>query len=116
MEPIPAQGITIQERSDVQVIKVVQDLDNYGAADLEKELKDLIGSKKYKLVVDLSKVNYVNSTAVGMLVGMAKQAKRKGGDLKVCGLKDRIRKTFDLLGASKVLEIFDTEESAIDSF
>jgi len=116
VEPIPAQGITIQERSGVQVIKVTQDLDNYGAADLEKELKDLIGSKNYKLVVDLSKVNYVNSTAVGMLVGIAKQARRKGGDLKVCGLKDKIRKTFDLLGASKVLEIFDSEESAVNSF
>lgn len=75
-----------------------------------------MGSKNYKLVVDLSKVSYVNSTAVGMLIGLAKQARNKGGDLKVCGLSDKLRKTFDLLGASKVLETFDSEESAVSSF
>lgn len=116
MDAITVPGITIEERSGVQVVKLSQDLDSYGAADLEKELKKLLSSKSYKIVVDLSGVDYVSSTAVGVLVGVAKQARGKGGDLKLCGLSDKLKKTFDLLGASKVLEIYDTEDAAVGGF
>jgi anti-sigma B factor antagonist len=116
VEPIPAQGITIQEESGVHIVRIAQDLDNYGASDLEKELNSLMKARNNKLVLDLSKTNYANSTSVGVLIGAAKQARGKGGDVKVFGLSDKLRKTFDLLGASKVLEIFDSESSAVSSF
>jgi len=91
-------------------------LDSYTAVDLRKELDGLQKQRNYKIVVNLSKVEYINSTAVGALVGTAKQIRRRSGDLKVYGLAENLRRTFDLVGASKVLEMYDSESDAMSSF
>ena len=91
-------------------------MDSYTAVDLRKELDDLQKQRSYKIVVNLSNVEYINSTAVGALVGTAKQVRRRDGDLKVYGLADNLKRTFDLVGASKVVELYKSEAEAISSF
>jgi len=108
--------MTIRESDDIRIIDVNGDLDSYASADLRKELDVLQRQKNYKIVVNLSNVGYVNSTAVGALVGTAKQIRRRSGDLKIYGLADNLKRTFDLVGASKVLELYDSESDAISSF
>ena len=83
---------------------------------MRKALDDLQSQRNYKIVVNLSNVEYINSTAVGALVGTAKQVRRRKGDLKIYGLADNLKRTFDLVGASKVLEPYDSENNAISSF
>jgi anti-sigma B factor antagonist len=108
--------LTIREDNDIRIIDVNGDLDSYVAADLRKELDGLQRQRNYKLVVNLSKVEYINSTAVGALVGTAKQVRRRNGDLKIYGLAENLQRTFDLVGASKVLELYKSESDAISSF
>jgi anti-sigma B factor antagonist len=67
-------------------------------------------------VVNLSKVRHINSTAIGALVGAAKKLRQKKGDLKVFGLADNIKRTFNLVGASSVIEIYESENSALAAF
>jgi anti-sigma B factor antagonist len=107
--------LTIRESDDICIIDVNGDLDSYAAVDLREELENL-QRKNVKVVVNLSKVEYINSTAVGALVGTAKRVRRKKGDLKVYGLADNLQRTFDLVGASKVLEVYASEADAISSF
>ena len=112
---IPKEALTIRESDDICIIDVNGDLDSYAAVDLREELEKL-QRKNVKVVVNLSKVEYINSTAVGALVGTAKRVRRKKGDLKVYGLADNLQRTFDLVGASKVLEVYASEADAISSF
>ena len=66
--------------------------------------------------MNLSQVQHINSVAIGTLAGTAKQLRLKDGDLKVFGLADNIRRTFDLIGASSIVEIYDSEDSALSNF
>jgi len=111
-----SEVVTARESGDICIIDVNGDLDSYAAVDLRKNLELLARNKNYKLIVNLSKVEYINSTAVGALVGISKQVRQKKGDLKIYGLADNLQRTFDLVGASKVLEIYDSEADAIASF
>jgi len=108
--------ITARESGDICIVDVNGDLDSYAAADLRKILESLVRQKYNKLIVNLSKVEYINSTAVGALVGSSKQVRQRKGDLKIYGLADSLRRTFDLVGASKVLEVYDSEADATASF
>ena len=110
------ESMSIRESSDVKIVDVNEDLGSYEAADLRKALEELVSQKAQKIVVNLSGVQHINSTAVGALVGIAKRLRQKDGDLKVYGLADNIKRTFDLIGASSVLEIYDSESSALGGF
>lgn len=108
--------MTVRENSDVTVIEVQDDLGSYVASDLRENLEDLLGSKTQKIIVNLGSVQHINSTGVGAIVGAAKRIRQRGGDVKVCGLADNIKRTFDLTGASSVVEIYESESSAISAF
>lgn len=108
--------MTVRENSDVTVIDVQEDLGSYAASDLRETLEDLLISKIQKIIVNLGNVEHVNSTGVGAIVGAAKRIRQRGGDVKVCGLAENIKRTFDLTGASSVVEIYESESSAISAF
>ena len=109
-------SMTTRESSDVTVIDVKEDLGSYVASDLRETLEDLLGSKTQKIIVNLGNVKHINSTGVGAIVGVAKRIRQRGGDVKVCGLSDNIKRTFDLTGASSVVEIYESESSAMTAF
>jgi len=100
----------------VDVIDVGGQLDAFTTPDVKAELKKLTDARRFKLAINLAKVDYVNSTAIGAIVAAAQQVRKRNGDLKLFGMKDDIRKVFDLVGASKILEIFKTEQEALKSF
>ena len=109
-------SMTTRESADVRIIDVNEDLGSYAAADLRKTIDTLIDGASQKIVVNLSEVQHINSTAIGAMVGSAKRLRTNGGDLKVYGLAANLKRTFDLVGASSVLEIYDSESSALAAF
>jgi anti-sigma B factor antagonist len=110
------ESMTVRESADVKIVDINEDLGSYVASDLRNTLEDLVSQKAEKVVVNLSSVQHINSTAVGALVGVAKRLRQKNGDLKVYGLADNIKRTFDLIGASSVVEIYESESSCIGAF
>lgn len=118
MIPIRKQDISFNTKAegDAQIVSINGQLDAFTVSDLKNELKKLTDSNKSKIILDLSNVSYANSTSIGAIVAVAQQLRKKKGDLKLCGLTDDIRKVFDLVGASKILEIFKTEQEAAKSF
>ncbi len=106
----------IRQNADVKIIDVNSYLGSYAAADLRETLANLVNQDVQKIVVNLSKVEHINSMAIGVLVGTAKQLRLKDGDVKIYGLAENIRRTFDLIGASDIVEIHDSEDSALATF
>ena len=106
----------LRETSGIKIIEITTDLSSYAASDLRKVLESLLVEKVDRVVVNLSQVSHINSTAVGALVGVAKRLRQNGGDLKICALADNLTRTFNLIGASSVLEIYESENSALAAF
>ncbi len=106
----------LRDYSGIKIIKIKTELSSYAASDLRKMLERLLEQKVDKIIVNLSQVNHINSTAVGALVGIAKRLRQNGGDLKICELADNLTRTFNLIGASSVIEIYESENSAIAAF
>ena len=101
---------------DVQILTIGGQLDAFTVTDLKNELKKITDARFSKIILSLGSVHYANSTAIGAIVATAQQLRKRKGDLKICGMSDDIRKVFDLVGASKILEIFKTEAEALKSF
>ena len=81
--------------------------------DTIEELKE---SGKKKVVIDLSKADFMDSSGIGALIGAFTTMKKADGDVKLAGMKERIKNLFlltRLLGP--VFEDYDSVEEAADS-
>jgi len=97
------------------VMDVSGEADLYTTPKLKERVVELIEAGYTRLVVSLSSLDYLDSTALGVLVGSYKRVREKGGTLVLVGPRPRIRKVFEITRLVNVFDIFDTEEQALDS-
>ena len=69
-----------------------------------------------KLIIDLSDVTYVNSTAIGVLVSAHTSYSRKGWQVKLCGINKNINNIFVITKLTLVFDVHDSRQEAIKSF
>ena len=69
-----------------------------------------------KLVIDLSKVEYLDSAAIGCLMDLYRQATHAGGTLKLAGVQRRVATMLTLVGANQFMEIYPDAAAAVKSF
>ena len=67
------------------------------------------------VVVDLSELSFVDSTALGVLVSGVKRLRNAGGDLRLVVTQPRITKVFEITGLTKVFSIFGSVDQAVTS-
>ena len=87
-----------------------------GSVALRNAIRRLIDEGKKKILLNLARVSYVDSSGIGELVSSFTTINREGGQLKLLNLTQKIQ---DLLAITKLLTIFDTyddESSALNSY
>ena len=98
---------------DIRIVLVEGFLDAHTFPELEKLLNYLIDEGVIFIVLDFEKLEYISSAGLGVLIGIAKKVREKEGDLKLTKLSEKIFKIVNLLGFSKILQIFDTDKDAL---
>lgn len=86
-------------------LEVVGEVDVSNADKLRDELTTLIEGKSKTVVLDLSKVPYIDSTGIGVLMGASRKATDLGITLQACGLQKNVMRIFEMLGVGEVLEV-----------
>jgi anti-sigma B factor antagonist len=87
-----------------------------GSALLRKTIRDLVDDGQTKILLNLSDVNYIDSSGIGELVSGFTAVRNRNGELKLLNLT---KKVHDLLQITKLFTVFDvfTEEStAVSSY
>lgn len=103
------------EASGRTVIAVGGEIDVYTAPKLRDTITDLVAAGSYDLVVDLSAVEFLDSTGLGVLVGGLKKVRSHDGSLSLVCAQDRLLKIFRITGLSKVFDIHPDQEAALAS-
>ena len=100
----------------VSVLKVSGYLDTTTASELETALYGLLDRGIYRVVVDLSGVNYISSAGWGIFIGEIKRIRSHGGDLKLAGMVGDVHEVFQLLEFHSILEAYPSTQDAIGAF
>jgi anti-sigma B factor antagonist len=79
-------------------------------------VRGLLDTGRVRLVLDLADVPYMDSIGIGAVVQAFTSARRRGGDLKLLHLRHRNRELLTITRLLTVLETFESEFAAIQSF
>lgn len=109
--------VQLQRRivNGVAVLDVAGELDIYTSPKLKTAIQDLISEGHAKLVVNLLKTTYLDSTALSVLTAALKQARENGGDLAVVYNQPQIAKIFSITGLHEVFPVFHVEGDAVNA-
>lgn len=102
--------------NNVSILSVSGYLDTTTASELESALLGLVRKGMYRIVVDLSGVNYISSAGWGIFIGEIKEIRSHGGDLKLAGMIGEVREVYQLLEFHSILQDYDTTDDAVSSF
>jgi anti-sigma B factor antagonist len=105
--------LKVRKQGDHAVLEVAGEIDVYTAPKLREKLIELVNEGSYHLVVDLEKVDFLDSTGLGVLVGGLKRVRNHDGSLKLVCTQDKILKIFRITGLTKVFPIHDSVDDAI---
>lgn len=86
------------------------------ASELRRKLTQLVEQGKTNVIVNLKKVDYIDSTGLGTLVIGHSLNEKTGGAMKLLHVGKRSAQLLILTKLSTVFQIFDDEQAAINSF
>ena len=106
-------SLSTRTEGDCTIVEVGGEIDVYTAPRLREQLVDLVADGKYHLVVDMERVDFLDSTGLGVLVGGLKRVRAHDGSLRLVCTQERILKIFDITGLDKVFGLHQSVAQAI---
>ena len=95
------------------VVAVRGEIDLFTAPDLKAMLLAAIDSGKSRIVVDLTDTTFLDSTALGVLIGAVKRLRARDGMLTLVNTDANIAKTFEITGLDQIFTITASRDEAI---
>lgn len=100
-------------RKDASIVTPVGDVDLTASPVLRQELKKIQSARPSRLIVDLSKVPYMDSSGVATLVEAMKTAQQNRTRLVLCGLQPKVKSIFEIARLDTVFAITSDTEKAL---
>jgi anti-sigma B factor antagonist len=95
------------------IIAVGGEIDVYTAPKLRDTITELVADGSYQIVVDMTEVEFLDSTGLGVLVGGLKKVRAHDGALELVCNNDRLLKIFKITGLAKVFVIHDSVDAVL---
>lgn len=89
---------------------VAGEIDAFTAPKLREELLPLANEQMNSLIVSLKDVSYIDSTGLGVFIGLLKEVRKNDGELKLVDLSDRLERLFQITGLNNIIDISTTKE------
>jgi anti-sigma B factor antagonist len=83
---------------------------------VHEKVKELIQKNKKQIVIDLSKVKWMNSSGLGTMMGCLTSLKNASGDLKLCGVTEKVKSLFMITKLITLFDTYSTADEAVKAF
>jgi anti-sigma B factor antagonist len=111
-QPVDGLVLSSEQRGDSVVVTVGGDLDIVTSPALDDCLTRARGSGN-RVVLDLSGVDFMDTSALAVIVGHWKRLEAAGGSLALAGARYRYTKTLWITGLADRLSLYDSVEAAL---
>jgi stage II sporulation protein AA (anti-sigma F factor antagonist) len=97
--------VRVEEKEGVVVAWLSGELDHHAADDVRRKLDDeLFRRRSRRVVLDMSRLTFMDSSGIGVVLGRYRKVKESGGRLSVRGLSDKMDRILRLAGVYTVVD------------
>lgn len=108
--------IEVEDSGEISLVKVEGYLDAKTFEQMEEALSKLFEAEHYKIIIDLSLVEYISSAGAGVFIGAIGTAQENNGNILLLSPTDNVKEVFDLLGLSQIFKFASSLEEAKNAF
>lgn len=102
------------ELQGVSVLKVTGEVDLHSSPQLREAFRQYLDGKPPRLAVDMSHVNYIDSSGLAALIEYVRESQSFGGKLGLFGLRNHVLSIFRLVGLDRFFILDDTLEKVLE--
>jgi len=108
--------VNIETKGKVMLISPAAEIDQYSA----ERMRSVIDASFEKssctyILFDFSRVEFMDSSGIGLLIGRYKQAEKRGGGLMLSNLNETMARLYTISGLAKIVSQFDNVDDALAS-
>jgi len=108
--------IVLEEIEQVIILRIDGRLDASTAPLLERKINSLIDEQHLQLALDFSRVDYLSSAGMRVLLSESKKLHNKKGALILYSVSSEVEEILKMAGFDRILRIFPTEKEALQIF
>lgn len=108
--------IKTSENNNIVTATIIGKIDLYNAKEINEVFDKFIGDGKLQIIVNLEEVPFMDSSGFVGFVTWTKKFQQLGGNLKILNVTGFVKKVIEQNSMRAVLQIYDSEEAAIQSF
>jgi anti-anti-sigma factor len=107
---------TVGDRGEITILYLDGVIDTVSCVKLRSVLDSFVDRGIVKLVVDMSRVEYVSSSGWGVFASRIKDIRAREGDIKIFGMDEEVHSIFHMLGFDAIMRSFGVLSEAIENF
>jgi anti-sigma B factor antagonist len=107
--------VTTRQEGGFTIVAVSGEVDLYSSPRMREAILAGVSRKNPRVIVDLTKVSYMDSSGIATLVEALQLTRKHSGRLVVAGLSERVREVFELARLESVFELSPTVAAAVQS-
>jgi anti-sigma B factor antagonist len=109
--------ITTKRLHRVDLIAVEGRVDAATAPELEQAFRSILAQERFRLVFDMSKVDFISSAGLKVLLSVQKEAKKwNRGELRLAAMSPHLVETLEMVGLIPLFKCFENDVEAVGSF
>jgi anti-anti-sigma factor len=109
---------SVRESGDISIVDLLgrSTIGGGGSVLLSKRLRDLVGSGKSRVLLNLRNLSQIDSSGVSVIVEMYISLRKIGGDLKLLSPRGRVLEVLRVFRLLDIVPSFENETKALTSF
>jgi anti-sigma B factor antagonist len=106
-------SLTTTDDKSWSVLTLSGEFDTLTASDVRDKVAEVVGQNDAPhILIDLREVTFMDSSALGVLVGALRTARSLGGEVRIIGPNDKLVPLFKITGLNRTFATFETIETA----
>ena len=106
---------THRKENDIDIVTITGRLVAADTPEARENLKAIVEAGNGKLIVDLSGLNFIDSSGLSVLISAFKLIRVKGDRMQLTGISKNVQSLLELTRLSEIFEMFATTEAAIEA-
>lgn len=109
--------VKLSKKGSTLIVGIIGELDHHTAEYVRQKIdSELIKSTTRNVVIDLSKLSFMDSSGIGVIMGRYKNVQQLNGKMAITVIGSQIRRILEMAGLNRIIPVYDSMDSAVNSF